>query len=111
MIKNEKYVNTLKAIINCVSYGDYCAAKELSTLELRRMKDKEKQTKKQIKKIKDIRKIRKNKNIPLNNWSNSDLIELIENYSKFILKKVEESKDLMQLQEDTISIQEFLNKL
>ena len=34
MITDEEYMKFLKAIIACVSHGDYCSAKELSALEL-----------------------------------------------------------------------------
>lgn len=34
MIKDEEYVDLLKKMIACVSYGDYEAVKELSNLKL-----------------------------------------------------------------------------
>ena len=44
MVNNEKYTKFLKSIIACVSHGDYCAAKELSNLELDKMKNNEQRT-------------------------------------------------------------------
>lgn len=40
MITDEEYMKFLKSIIACVSHGDYCSAKELSTLELEKMQKK-----------------------------------------------------------------------
>lgn len=40
MITDEEYMKFLKAIIACVSHGDYCSAKELSALELEKMQKK-----------------------------------------------------------------------
>lgn len=42
MITDEEYINFLKMIVACVSYGDYYSAKELSNLELERMRNKKK---------------------------------------------------------------------
>ena len=49
MIKNEKYIQILKNMIACVSHGDYDSVKELSNLELKKMKQREEEAKKQIK--------------------------------------------------------------
>ena len=38
MIKDEEYIGFLKSIISCISHGDYYSVKELSNLELERMK-------------------------------------------------------------------------
>ncbi len=38
MIENEKYITFLKQIISCISHGDYYSVKELSQLELDKMK-------------------------------------------------------------------------
>lgn len=38
MVKDEEYISFLKAIISCISHGDYYSAKELSNLELEKMK-------------------------------------------------------------------------
>lgn len=38
MVNDERYVNFLKHIISCVSHGDYYSVKELSQLELEKMK-------------------------------------------------------------------------
>ena len=39
MIKDEEYIEFLKHIIACVSNGDYYSVKELSNLELEKMKE------------------------------------------------------------------------
>jgi hypothetical protein len=38
MINDEKYISFLKQIIACISHGDYYAVKELSEIELEKMK-------------------------------------------------------------------------
>lgn len=38
MVDDEKYITFLKRIISCISYGDYYSVKELSQLELEKMK-------------------------------------------------------------------------
>ena len=38
MIDDEKYIEFLKQIISCISQGDYYSVKELSQLELEKMK-------------------------------------------------------------------------
>lgn len=38
MINDEKYITFLERIMSCVSHGDYYSVKELSQLELERMK-------------------------------------------------------------------------
>ena len=39
MIDDEKYIEFLKQIISCISQGDYYSVKELSQLELEKMKN------------------------------------------------------------------------
>ena len=41
MIKNEKYIRILKSMISCINQGDYYSIKELSNLELQKMKEDE----------------------------------------------------------------------
>ena len=42
MIKEEDYMEFLKMIISCISQGDYFAVKELSNLELDKLKKSQK---------------------------------------------------------------------
>ncbi len=44
MIDDEKYIEFLKQIISCISQGDYYSVKELSQLELEKMKNYMKKT-------------------------------------------------------------------
>lgn len=64
MITDEEYMKFLKAIIACVSHGDYCSAKELSALELEKM---QKKMKKKMKKKWIYQKIVKQEQISLIN--------------------------------------------
>ena len=38
MVDEEKYISFLKQIISCISHGDYYSVKELSQLELEKIK-------------------------------------------------------------------------
>ena len=38
MVKNEEYYSFLKSINSCISHGDYYSVKELSNLNLEKMK-------------------------------------------------------------------------
>ncbi len=42
MVRDEDYIDFLKLIVSCISYGDYYSVKELSNLELEKMKHKTK---------------------------------------------------------------------
>ena len=52
MIKNEKYIKILKNMVACVSHGDYGSVKELSSLELEKMKKEKKKLKSKLNKLK-----------------------------------------------------------
>ena len=41
MVDKESYIKFLKQIIACISHGDYYSVKELSQLELEKMKNEE----------------------------------------------------------------------
>ena len=45
MVDDEKYITFLKRIISCISHGDYYSVKELSQLELEKMKKEVKEQK------------------------------------------------------------------
>ncbi len=45
MVNDEKYITFLKRIISCISHGDYYSVKELSQLELEKMKKEVKECK------------------------------------------------------------------
>ena len=111
MVKNEKYIEILKSMVACVSHGDYGSVKELSNLELKKMKQREEEAKKQIKQIKMNKKLKNNKKIQLENWKKEELMELIESYSKFMLQQIEKTNDLKQLKKEAISIQEFIDNM
>lgn len=111
MVNNEKYIKLLKSMISCVSYGDYSSIKELSNLELKQMEEKEKNISKEIKKVKKFTKLSKYKDKPLEEWKNKDLKKLMELYSKYMLNKIETTKNLEELKSEAISIYEFIEKI
>lgn len=97
MVKNEKYVGLLKSMIACVNHGDYYSIKELSNLELENWKKEEQKVKKEIKNMKFSFGECKDK--PLEEWKKNELINLIKNYSYYVMNKV---------QTELISIEEFI---
>ena len=101
MIKNEEYKKILKMMEACISHGDYFSVKELSNLELEVMNLKEKDTKKEVKKY--TKKLNAKEKIDKEN-----LMELANLYSTYILEKIEDAKSLSELQDQTISFEEFL---
>lgn len=111
MVKNEEYLDLLKSIISCISNGDYYSVKELSNLKLEKMREQEKQIQKELKPIKN--KLRKEikKNVPLEDWNSKELIILIKNYSEYVIRKIEKTKNIKELQNQTISIEEFVKKI
>lgn len=108
MIKNEKYLQVLKSITVCISNGDYYSAKELSNLELDRMRETDKVIDKDIKKSE---KIGKSKKDILKKYSEYNMEEGILKYSNYITKKIENAKDLQELKKETISFEEFMKKV
>lgn len=46
MIRKEEYIKFLKLIISCINHGDYYSVKELSNLELEKMKNEQNMKKK-----------------------------------------------------------------
>lgn len=108
LIKNERYLQVLKSITVCISRGDYYSAKELSNLELDKMKEIEKITEKDVKKSKNIKKTKKDIFMEYNEDSVNDGIL---KYSKYITNKIERAEDLQELKRETISFEEFMKKM
>ena len=102
MVKNEDYTNLLKKMVACVSYGDYYSVKELSKLQL----DKIKQINRRVDK-----ELNKCKGKPLEEWTNSQLVTLLNMYSNYILKKIEKTDSIKELQIMTVSIDEFIRNI
>ena len=111
MVNDEKYIKLLKAMISCVSNGDYSSVKELSHLELEKMEARDEKIKKEIKKAKRFTRFSKYKNKPLEEWKNKDLTRLMEVYSKYILNKIATTENLEELQNEAVSIHEFIQKM
>ena len=99
MIKNEKYINFLKSIIACVSYGDYYSIKELSKLELEHLQKREKEDND---KVKSMRKFfNQYKNTPIIEWESKELLSLMNIYSYYIGKTINY---------EIMSFEEFIDK-
>ena len=111
MVKNEEYFSFLKSIISCISHGDYYSVKELSNLKLEKMQKEEIKMQKDIKKINKKEKIKFSKDIPLEEWNSKDLTTLVKYYSEYIMKKIEKTNNIQELQKETITIEEFIKKI
>lgn len=79
MVKDKRYLDFLERIIVCINHADYESVKELSNLELEKLKG----NKQKGKKIIDF--VRKTK-IKKEELPKEELLELIESYSEYILK-------------------------
>ena len=111
MVKNEEYFSFLKSIISCISHGDYYSVKELSNLKLEKMQKEEIKMQKDIKKINKKEKIKFSKDIPLEEWNSKDLTTLVKYYSEYIMKKIEKTNNIQEVQKETITIEEFIKKI
>lgn len=111
MVKNEEYFSFLKSIISCISHGDYYSVKELSNLKLEKMQKEEIKMQKDIKKINKKEKIKFSKDIPLEEWNSKDLTTLVKYYSEYIMKKIEKTNNIQELQKETITIEEFIKNI
>ncbi len=111
MVKNEEYYSFLKSINSCISHGDYYSVKELSNLNLEKMRKEEIKMKKDIKNLDKKEKIKFSKEIPLEEWNSKDLTTLVKYYSEYIIKKIEKTKDIKELQKETITIEEFIKNI
>lgn len=111
MVKNEDYIKLLNKMISCISYGDYYAVKELSMLQLKNMKKSNEKIKKELKEIKETKKLCECKKKPLEEWDRKELVTLIKIYSSYILKKIEQTNNVQELQDMTVTIDEFLKKI
>lgn len=108
MVNNEEYVKFLKSIDSCISHGDYYLVKELSHLELEKMKENEKNIKKDVKRV---IKRGKQKNTFFDNCEKDKLKNIINKYSEYVERKVEKAKDLEKLKKEIITIEEFVKMI
>lgn len=99
MIEKEVIIDLLKKINVCISRGDYCSAKELSNLELEKIMNEKLIYKNRHKKI-PIKELEK--------FNKEQLIQIIQKYNIYIIKKIKKSKDINELKKSIISIENFL---
>ena len=110
MIKNEDYILLLKSMISCVNNGDYYSIKELSHLKLEQIEEKERKIKKQIRNQTKKFKLKNLKNIKMEDLKKEEILMIIKLYSQYILKTIENINIIEELQNVTISIEEFMKK-
>ena len=94
---NDEYMKFLEQIITCINHGDYYSAKELSNIELERVKQEE------------VRN--KSKNIKIFNKMEKDELKYVSNeYSECINNIIQKSKSVYEIKEKTIKLNEFIIK-
>ena len=111
MVKNEDYTNLLKKMISCISYGDYYSVKELSNLQLDNIKKVNTKVEKEVNQLNKSKELNKCKGKPLEEWTNGQLVTLLNMYSNYILKKIEKTDNIKELQIMTVSIDEFIRNI
>ena len=111
MVKNEDYTNLLKKMISCVSYGDYYSIKELSKLQLDKIKQINNKIEKEVSNLNKSKELTICKEKPLEEWTNSQLVTLLNMYSNYILKRIEKTDSIKELQIMTVSIDEFIRNI
>ena len=111
MVNNEDYTNLLKKMISCISYGDYYSVKELSKLQLDNIKQVNTKIEKEVSKLNTTKELNECKEKPLEEWTNNQLVTLLNMYSNYILKKIEKTDSIKELQIMTVSIDEFIRSI
>ena len=111
MVKYEDYTNLLKKMISCISYGDYYSVKELSKLQLDNIKQVNTKIEKEVSKLNTTKELNECKEKPLEEWTNNQLVTLLNMYSNYILKKIEKTDSIKELQIMTVSIDEFIRSI
>ena len=102
MIKNEEYINYLKKIISCVNNGDYYSIKELSILNLNKLKEETSLMEKELDKYMETN-IHKRE---LRDIKEQELLYVVNLYMEYIFDEIKENKELKKI----ASIEEFIQK-
>ena len=103
MIKNEEYINYLKKIISCVNNGDYYSIKELSILNLNKLKEETSLMEKELDKYMETN-IHKRE---LSDIKEQELLYVVNLYMEYIFDEIKENKELKKI----ASIEEFIQKI
>ena len=110
MIKNEDYVLLLRSMISCINNGDYYSIKELSHLKLEQIKEDERKIKIQIKNQTKKINMKNMRNTKIEDLKKEEIVIILRLYSQYILRKIENTNSIEELQDATISIEEFMKK-
>lgn len=103
MIRNEEYIDYLKKVISCVSYGDYYSIKELSVLKLNNLKKDTINMEKELQKY-----IKTNKcEINLKSFKKEESRCLENLYMEYLFSKIKEHRELKEI----ASIEEFMKEI
>lgn len=110
MIKNEDYVLLLRSMISCINNGDYYSIKELSHLKLEQIKEDERKIKIQIKNQTKKINMKNMRNTKIEDLKKEEIVIILRLYSQYILRTIENINSIEELQDATISIEEFMKK-
>lgn len=110
MIKNEDYVLLLRSMISCINNGDYYSIKELSHLKLEQIKEDERKIKIQIKNQTKKINMKNMRNTKIEDLKKEEIVIILRLYSQYILRTIENTNSIEELQDATISIEEFMKK-
>ena len=98
-------------MISCISYGDYYSVKELSKLQLDNIKQVNTKIEKEVSKLNTTKELNECKEKPLEEWTNNQLVTLLNMYSNYILKRIKKTDSIKELQIMTVSIDEFIRNI
>ena len=108
MIKNEDYVLLLRSMISCINNGDYYSIKELSHLKLEQIKEDERKIKIQIKNQTKKINMKNMRNTKIEDLKKEEIVIILRLYSQYILRTIENINSIEELEDATISIEEFM---
>ncbi len=100
MIKNEEYIDYLNKVIACVNNGDYYSIKELSILNLNKLKDDTIYMKKELRKYIETNISKRE----LKNLEKHECLSIVNLYIDYLFNELNKNKELKSI----VSIEEFM---
>ena len=99
MITNKEYINFLKKIIACISYGDYYSVKEFSILTLQNLESNTAIMEKNLGKY--LQKSINKKELE------HKTIDIVDKYIDYLSREIKEKEEINRL----ASLEEFIQKI
>ncbi len=100
MIKNEEYIDYLNKVIACVNNGDYYSIKELSILNLNKLKNDTICMKKELRKYIETNISKRE----LKNLEKHEFLSIVNLYIDYLFNELNKNKELKSI----VSIEEFM---